>query len=98
MATPYRGTDPVDVASIILRCMKFRLRCREIDISRIVTWIEEKLPDDLTAGITEPGWKRLILARRWSVLPGLDGRDEVTVAAEFGPKAARLMREIKARA
>jgi poly(A) polymerase len=98
MDTPYRGTDPVDVASIILRCMKFRLRYQEIDISRIVTWIVEKLPDDLTVGITEPGWKRLVLARRWSVLPELNGHDEVMVAGEFGPKAARLVREIMDRA
>jgi hypothetical protein len=98
MDTPYCGTDQVEVACIILRCMKFRLRYQEVDISPIVAWIGEKLTDDFTSGITESGWKRLVLARRWSVLPGLNGYDEVTVAAEFGPKAARLVREIRARA
>jgi hypothetical protein len=98
MATPSRDTDPVEQACIILRALKFRLRHQEIDITRMVAWIRDELPGNLVASIPEPGWKRLVMTRRWSVLPELDGRDEVMVAREFGEKAACLVREIRARA
>jgi hypothetical protein len=98
MDTPNSGTELVEVACVVLRSMKFRLRQPEVDIGRMVAWTREKLPTDFPEGITAPGWLRLVAVRRWSVLPELHGRDEVAVAAEFGPAAARLVREVQVRA
>jgi hypothetical protein len=64
----------------------------------MVAWIRDELPANLVESIPESGWKRLVITRRWSVLPELDGRDEVMVAGEFGEKAACLVQEIRARA
>jgi hypothetical protein len=97
MVTSYRGTDAVEQAAIILRCLKFRLRSREIDITPIVAWIRDELPDDFVTRIPEQGWKRLAATRRWGVLPELNGREEIAAAGELGPKAARLLREIRKR-
>jgi hypothetical protein len=100
MATPLRSNDPVEQASIILRCMKFRLRDQQIDITRMVTWIQHELPEeaDFVRRIPEHGWERLVMARRWCVLRELEGRDEIAIAADFGQKAVRLVQEIRARA
>ena len=98
MATPLRSTDPVDQACVVLRCLKFRLRSAETDISRMVTWIRDELPEDLSVEISGAAWKRLVVTRRWSVVPELNGRDELAVAGEFGEKAVRLVREIQGRA
>lgn len=98
MATPLRSNDPVEQAAVILRGLKFRLRDQQIDITPMVTWIHHELPDDFVALIPEPGWKRLVMVRRWSVLPELDGRDEMAVAADFGQKAAQLVHAIRTRA
>jgi hypothetical protein len=98
MSIPLRDTDPVAQASVILRCIKFRLRDPGIDISQVVMWIKQEVPDDFVSQIPESGWKRLIGMRLRSVLPELGGHDEMIVAGEFGPKAAQLVQEIRARA
>jgi hypothetical protein len=97
MDTPYRGADPGEIAGIVVRSLKFRLRYQEIDISRMVEWIGDHLPDDVAARISEPDWKLLVGLRRRAVLPALNGHDELTVAGQFGQKAVRLVQEIKAR-
>jgi hypothetical protein len=98
MATPLRSTDPVAQASVVLRCLKFRLRSGETDISQVVAWIRDELPEDLAAHISDAGWRQLVMTHKWSVLPELKGRDELAVAGEFGDKAVRLVLEIQRRA
>ncbi len=98
MATPLRSKDPVQQAGVILRCLKFRLRSREADISQVVEWIRDEFPADFAERIPDAGWKRLVMTRRWCVLCELNGQDELTVAADFGPKAVQLVAAIRDRA
>jgi hypothetical protein len=98
MATPLRSTDPVEQASVVLRSMKFRLRYPELDVSQMVSWIRDELPEDWAAHVPDLGWKRLVMTRRWSVLRELSGRDELAAAGEFGQKAVQLVLEIRKRA
>jgi poly(A) polymerase len=98
MATPYEGNDPLQMAGIIVRSLKFRLRYPDLDIDPMKTWIRDQVPDDLVECMNAADWKDLVMMRRHAVLPELDGRDEMTEAVDFGPKAERLMQEIRARA
>jgi hypothetical protein len=99
MATPSRSTELVEQACIILRALKFRLRHPELDITRMRAWIRDELPGDIVASITRPAdWRRLVMVRRWSVLPELNGRDEDIEVGAFGKNVADLVREIRARA
>jgi hypothetical protein len=98
MSTPLRSTDPVEQACVVLRSMKFRLRSPELDASQVVAWIRDELPEDWAAHVPDLAWRRLVMARRWSVLPELKGRDELAVAGELGQKAVQLVLEIRKRA
>jgi hypothetical protein len=98
LVTPLRGKDPVEQAAVVLRCLKFWLRGQDLDTAQIVQWISDELPADPAETIPDLGWKRLASVRRRCVLDELDGRDELTVAAEFGHKAVRLIQEIRVRA
>jgi hypothetical protein len=102
LATPYPGSGPFEVATIILRGLKFLLHCPRIGTTRMVTWIEHALSDDFAARLTPQEWKRLAKTRLKSVQPELDGRseedqkkDEEKAAGELGEKAVRLLRELK---
>jgi hypothetical protein len=64
----------------------------------MVTWIRDELPGDFAVCVPDAGWRRLVMARRWSVLPELNGRDELAAAGEFGQKAVQLVLEIRKRA
>jgi len=100
MRTPYEGTDVVELARILLRCVKFQLRYLDFDVSLMVKLFEENLPVDLSA-ISKCDWNQLAGMYQRTIPPELAGRDradEMTVAAEFGPKATRLMQVIKAKA
>lgn len=103
MATPLRKKDPVEMAGVVLRCLKFRLRSPQTDISPMVAWIRDELPEDFAGLLSDAEWRRLVATRHYSVLPELNGRDdeleaELAVAGEFGEKAVRLVREIRRRA
>jgi hypothetical protein len=104
MDTPYPGNGPFEVATIIVRSLKFLLRYPGIGTSRMVTWIEGTLPDDFAARLTPNDWKRLVRTRVKSVLPELSGRsekdseeEEEKAARELGNKAVSLLRELKLR-
>jgi hypothetical protein len=95
-ATPYRGSDPVEQAAIILRCIKFRLRWSDLDITEMGKWVR-RLPNNVVTRIPETGWHQLVSFRRRCVSSHHRGRDELVVATELGPVARQLIEEIQAR-
>jgi Poly A polymerase head domain len=95
MATPLRVKDPVEQASIILRCLKFRLRWPELDITAMVEWIND-LTGDLVTQIPESKRKGLVSKRNRCVPREFRGTHELAIAAEFGEKAVRLVEQIQA--
>jgi hypothetical protein len=100
MRTPYEGTDVVELARILLRCVKFQLRYLDFDVSPMVKIFEENLPADLDT-ISKCDWNQLAGMYQRTIPPELAGRDradEMAVVAEFGPKATRLLQVIKAKA
>ena len=81
--TPYHGDDPVELACIILRCVKFKLRWPEFDITEIRRWVQG-LPDDL-AGRIPASRRRWIVTMRLHCVPEPDrGAPELAIAAELG--------------
>jgi hypothetical protein len=93
--TPYRGDDPVEQACVILRCVKFKLRWPELDITEMRRWVQG-LPDDL-AGRIPPARRRWIVTMRRHCVPEPDrGGAELAIAVELGPTAVRLIEELQA--
>jgi hypothetical protein len=94
--TPYLGDDPVEQATVLLRCLKFRLRWPDLNVEAIAEWAGG-LPVNLVSRIPRDGWE---------FLKGLHGRcipqrtpeaDEFAAAKEIGPVAVCLVEEIHAR-
>jgi len=96
--TPYRGDNPVEQACIILRCVKFKLRWPELDITEIGNQVK-LFPDDLVAQIPETEWnQRIVSMRKWCVPSRHRGGDELAIAEELGRAAVDLIERLQARA
>lgn len=95
--TPGASSGPPGMANTILRGLKFLLRYPTIDFSSLVKQIEDTYPDDLAPLLNQDDWRRL--AKTWdkSVDPELDGRDGEAASRPLGPKAVRLVRELRSR-
>ena len=96
--TPYRGDDPVEQACIILRCVKFKLRWPELDITAVADRVK-LLPDDLVARIPGTDWDQRIVRMRKRCIPSRHrGSDELAIAKELGRPAVCLIVQLQARA
>jgi hypothetical protein len=93
-APAYRGDDPVEQASVILRCVKFRLRWPELDIAEISVWAAG-LPEDTVVRIPAARWEFLTGLHRRCVPERHRGEDELAAAEEIGPVAVRLVEQIR---
>jgi hypothetical protein len=91
--TPYRGDDPVEQACIILRCLKFRFRWHDLDMTEITAWAA-RLGEGLVAQIPAYRWKSLAGLRNRCIPEQHKGPDEFSAAAEIGPVAVRLIEKI----
>lgn len=89
-ATPYCGDDPVEQACVILRCLKFRFRWGDLDMTEIAAWAGG-LGEDLVGRVPAHKWKSLAGMRNRCVPGQHKGPDELSAAAEIGPVAVRLI-------
>jgi hypothetical protein len=95
-ATPYRGDDPVELACLILRWIKFQFRWPGLNITEIAERTRN-LPRDLANRILEHEWKLLLSLRNRSIPKESRGAKELRQAAELGPVAVRLIETIQHR-
>ncbi|MEV5133411.1 hypothetical protein ACN6K8_003427 [[Kitasatospora] papulosa] len=90
MAVAYGQGDPVGLARVILRCLKFRLRMPDAEFGQAVRWAGE-LPDDLVARISDEGWPLLDTDWRAYVPPAHRGPRAAELAGQLGPVAKDLV-------
>jgi poly(A) polymerase len=96
-ATPYRGDDPVEQAAVLLRCLKFKLRWPDLDVTAISAWAVG-LPADFVTRIPADRWTFLVGLRVRCVPAQHSREDEMAAAVRIAPAAARLIKRIRARA
>jgi hypothetical protein len=94
MVVPYRGTDPLGCAAIILRCLKFRIRWRHVELAQVRAWVGG-LPGTLAAEVPKDSWGMLTWLRKRCVPAEIRGAEELSLAEELGPAAVGLVKALQ---
>lgn len=98
LEVPYAHNDPVELATIVLRAIKFVTRWSDagmdLHLEKLHSWIG-RLPADLVASIPSAAWPGIHTARRFT-FDGIPAERQRRTADELGPVPGALIAELDA--
>lgn len=94
LAVAYRGTEPMNHAGVLLRCMKFVWRWPTADRTNIVNWARA-LPEDLAVRLPPDSLRKLASLREEAIPHQHRGQDELRLAHELGRGAFDLVKRLQ---